>query len=132
MPHQESSCTHFTNFSPIVGFKHFDTLPPQTTVPLIYVLQQRKPSVVVRWYPSFGCCPLWAERTNAHSGFFIGGQRLRTTVARSWWRRAKPLTCNADDADAMSGSTHAAALDCLARKATVRAIAYNVIAAQAC
>ena len=70
---------------------NFDALLAQTTGPLIYVLHQRKSSVAVRWHPSFGCRPLGEERTNAHSGSSSVAQRLRTTVARSWYK--KKLGC---------------------------------------
>ena len=46
---------------------------------------------------------------------------------------AEPLTCHANDADAMSSAVHVAALDYLAHnKAAVQTIAWNVIVAWAC
>lgn len=44
---------------------------------------------------------------------------------------AKLLTRNADVADAMSGVVHAVTPDCPSHKATVRAVAYGVVAGQA-
>ena len=89
--------------------------------------------MVVRWTPSFGCRALGEERTNAHSGFFIGGtmaendgrwQLLETRQSRSLAMQ--------DDADAMGGAAHAVAPDYPVNKVALGTVACNVIAAQAC
>ena len=63
----------FSKILAIVVYNHVDALLPSTTARFLYVLEQTKSSVVVRWRPSFGYSPLRVERTNARSGYFISG-----------------------------------------------------------
>ena len=110
-PRQESSCTHCTHFTNCCLQTH-DTVLTQTTALLIYVLQQRKLSVVVRWRPSFECRPLGAERTNAHSRFCIGGPAAENDVG--WLCKCERLPqfaaiAKKNDGLATDGPPHAAA-----------------------